>query len=94
MAHHAYAVARPSRPAGEPPAGDRAGAPGRQTVRVATDRDPHPVPWTAPTATDPVTATVRLPGSKSMTARALVLSALAARPVARCARRCAPATPS
>jgi 3-phosphoshikimate 1-carboxyvinyltransferase len=33
--------------------------------------------WTAPTASGPVTATVRLPGSKSMTARALVLSALA-----------------
>ena len=36
--------------------------------------------WTAPTATDPVTTTVRLPGSKSMTARALVISALAAGP--------------
>ncbi|UQU68407.1 3-phosphoshikimate 1-carboxyvinyltransferase [Couchioplanes caeruleus] len=34
-------------------------------------------PWTAPVASGPVTATVRLPGSKSMTARALVLSALA-----------------
>ncbi|MFC3383817.1 3-phosphoshikimate 1-carboxyvinyltransferase [Couchioplanes azureus] len=34
-------------------------------------------PWTAPVATGPVAATVRLPGSKSMTARALVLSALA-----------------
>ena len=33
--------------------------------------------WIAPTATGPVTGTVRLPGSKSMTARALVLSALA-----------------
>jgi 3-phosphoshikimate 1-carboxyvinyltransferase len=33
--------------------------------------------WTAPRAAGPVTATVRLPGSKSMTARALVLSALA-----------------
>jgi 3-phosphoshikimate 1-carboxyvinyltransferase len=37
----------------------------------------QPVPWTAPTATDPVATTVRLPGSKSMTARALVLSAIA-----------------
>lgn len=36
-----------------------------------------PMPWTAPTATDPVATTVRLPGSKSMTARALVLSAIA-----------------
>ncbi|WP_422771632.1 3-phosphoshikimate 1-carboxyvinyltransferase [Plantactinospora sp. WMMC1484] len=34
-------------------------------------------PWTAPTATDPVASTVRLPGSKSLTARALVLSAVA-----------------
>jgi 3-phosphoshikimate 1-carboxyvinyltransferase len=33
--------------------------------------------WIAPTAVGPVTGTVRLPGSKSMTARALVLSALA-----------------
>ncbi|PZF98683.1 3-phosphoshikimate 1-carboxyvinyltransferase [Micromonospora deserti] len=39
-----------------------------------------PQPWTAPTASDPVTATLRLPGSKSLTARALVLSALASGP--------------
>ncbi|MEV4492437.1 3-phosphoshikimate 1-carboxyvinyltransferase [Micromonospora coxensis] len=39
-----------------------------------------PQPWTAPTASDPVSATLRLPGSKSMTARALVLSALATGP--------------
>ena len=39
-----------------------------------------PQPWTAPTATDPVAATLRLPGSKSMTARALVLGALAGGP--------------
>jgi 3-phosphoshikimate 1-carboxyvinyltransferase len=39
-----------------------------------------PAPWTAPTATDPVSATVRLPGSKSMTARALVLSAISTGP--------------
>ncbi|WP_045746615.1 3-phosphoshikimate 1-carboxyvinyltransferase [Actinoplanes rectilineatus] len=37
----------------------------------------EPRPWPAPPATGPVTATVRLPGSKSMTARALVLAALA-----------------
>ncbi|MFI1989640.1 3-phosphoshikimate 1-carboxyvinyltransferase [Actinoplanes sp. NPDC020271] len=37
----------------------------------------EPRPWPAPSATGPVTATVRLPGSKSMTARALVLAALA-----------------
>lgn len=36
--------------------------------------------WTAPTATGPVRATVRLPGSKSMTARALVLAAAATGP--------------
>jgi len=35
-----------------------------------------PAPWAAPTATAPVAATVPLPGSKSMTARALVLSAI------------------
>ena len=34
-------------------------------------------PWTAPTATDPVETTLRLPGSKSLTARALVLGAVA-----------------
>jgi 3-phosphoshikimate 1-carboxyvinyltransferase len=37
-------------------------------------------PWAAPAATGPVRAELRLPGSKSMTARALVLSALAAGP--------------
>jgi len=37
-------------------------------------------PWLAPTATGPATATVRLPGSKSMTARALILAALAEGP--------------
>ncbi|BCJ60426.1 3-phosphoshikimate 1-carboxyvinyltransferase [Micromonospora endophytica] len=39
-----------------------------------------PQPWTAPTASDPVSASLRLPGSKSMTNRALVLSALATGP--------------
>ncbi|GAA1841258.1 3-phosphoshikimate 1-carboxyvinyltransferase [Asanoa iriomotensis] len=38
------------------------------------------VPWNAPTAAEPVTATVQLPGSKSMTARALVLSAIGVGP--------------
>lgn len=38
---------------------------------------PRPRPWPAPTATGPVRGTVRLPGSKSITARALVLAALA-----------------
>src|SRR3954452_20431238 len=37
----------------------------------------EPRRWLAPTATAPATASVRLPGSKSMTARALILSALA-----------------
>jgi 3-phosphoshikimate 1-carboxyvinyltransferase len=40
----------------------------------------EPRPWLAPTASGAVTATVRLPGSKSMTARALVLAALAGAP--------------
>ncbi|HEY3009635.1 MAG TPA: 3-phosphoshikimate 1-carboxyvinyltransferase [Micromonosporaceae bacterium] len=39
-----------------------------------------PNPWMAPTAGEPVSATVRLPGSKSMTARALVLSAVSVGP--------------
>ncbi|MCX6400540.1 MAG: 3-phosphoshikimate 1-carboxyvinyltransferase, partial [Propionibacteriales bacterium] len=34
-------------------------------------------PWPAPTATGPVEATVALPGSKSLTNRALILAALA-----------------
>lgn len=37
-------------------------------------------PWPAPRATTPVRATVRLPGSKSITNRALVLAALATEP--------------
>jgi 3-phosphoshikimate 1-carboxyvinyltransferase len=40
----------------------------------------QPRPWLAPVASGAVRATVRLPGSKSMTARALVLSALAGGP--------------
>ncbi|MGK5679064.1 3-phosphoshikimate 1-carboxyvinyltransferase [Actinoplanes sp. URMC 104] len=40
----------------------------------------EPRPWLAPSASGPVSSTVRLPGSKSMTARALVLSALAVGP--------------
>ncbi|HZN18838.1 MAG TPA: 3-phosphoshikimate 1-carboxyvinyltransferase [Micromonosporaceae bacterium] len=38
------------------------------------------MPWTAPTALGPVTTTIRLPGSKSMTARALVLAAVSVGP--------------
>ena len=37
-------------------------------------------PWPAPTATGPVRATVNVPGSKSVTNRALVLAALASSP--------------
>ncbi len=40
----------------------------------------EPRPWLAPSASGPVEAAVRLPGSKSMTARALILSALASGP--------------
>jgi 3-phosphoshikimate 1-carboxyvinyltransferase len=42
-----------------------------------TDHAPEPGPWMAPTATRPLSATLRLPGSKSLTNRELVLSALA-----------------
>ncbi|MBM7515543.1 3-phosphoshikimate 1-carboxyvinyltransferase [Nocardioides nitrophenolicus] len=38
---------------------------------------PHADPWPAPTTTGPLHATVTLPGSKSLTNRALVLAALA-----------------
>jgi 3-phosphoshikimate 1-carboxyvinyltransferase len=46
----------------------------QQEVRVQQE------PWSAPVAAGPVNGTVRLPGSKSMTARALVLAALASGP--------------
>jgi 3-phosphoshikimate 1-carboxyvinyltransferase len=50
-------------------------------VRPANSADARPrLPWTAPVAAGPVRATIRLPGSKSMTARALVLAALSERP--------------
>jgi 3-phosphoshikimate 1-carboxyvinyltransferase len=55
----------------------------RQNVRVqptTTAAARSPVPWSAPVASGPVSGTVRLPGSKSMTARALVLAALAEGP--------------
>ena len=48
--------------------------------------------WPAPYASGAVDATVHVPGSKSVTNRALVLAALAASP-AGCAGPCAPATP-
>lgn len=41
---------------------------------------PSPPLWQAPVATDPVNATVALPGSKSMTNRALILATLAETP--------------
>lgn len=37
---------------------------------------PVPEPWAAPRASNPVTATISLPGSKSITARALILAGL------------------
>jgi len=42
--------------------------------------DGDPVDWAAPTATGPLSATVDLPGSKSITNRAVILAALSARP--------------
>jgi 3-phosphoshikimate 1-carboxyvinyltransferase len=54
------------------PSADRAGRIG-QTRQVQS-------PWPAPRATSPVDATVVLPGSKSMTNRALLLAALADAP--------------
>lgn len=50
------------------------------TSAAAPDPAPPPVPadpWPAPRATEPVQAVVTLPGSKSLTNRALVLAALA-----------------
>jgi 3-phosphoshikimate 1-carboxyvinyltransferase len=41
---------------------------------------PSPQPWAAPLAPAPIRATVNVPGSKSQTARALVLAALASGP--------------
>ena len=38
---------------------------------------PEPGPWVAPTASGPLAASIRLPGSKSLTNRELVLAALA-----------------
>ena len=45
-----------------------------------TDETGAPLPWPAPQAPVPVTATVAVPGSKSETNRALVLAALASGP--------------
>ncbi|MGW0859265.1 3-phosphoshikimate 1-carboxyvinyltransferase [Streptomyces sp. NPDC002690] len=45
-----------------------------------TESSAHPALWPAPHASGPVDATVTVPGSKSVTNRALVLAALAAEP--------------
>ncbi|MEV6165358.1 3-phosphoshikimate 1-carboxyvinyltransferase [Streptomyces sp. NPDC052052] len=45
-----------------------------------TESSVHPALWPAPRASGPVDATVTVPGSKSVTNRALVLAALAAEP--------------
>ncbi|URM89689.1 3-phosphoshikimate 1-carboxyvinyltransferase [Streptomyces sp. MRC013] len=45
-----------------------------------TDTSAHPDPWPAPYASGAVDATVPVPGSKSVTNRALVLAALASEP--------------
>ena len=45
-----------------------------------TDSSASSDPWPAPTAPGAVDATVRVPGSKSVTNRALVLAALSAEP--------------
>jgi 3-phosphoshikimate 1-carboxyvinyltransferase len=45
-------------------------------MTTATAASSPPQPWPAPVAAAPVRATVALPGSKSMTARALVLAAI------------------
>ncbi len=59
-------------------AGARSGRPARRGPRSAppTGR----ATWTAPTAATPVHAVVQLPGSKSITARALLLGAMSAGP--------------
>lgn len=48
------------------------------TLGVMTES--HPALWPAPTAPHPVDATITLPGSKSVTNRALILAALASSP--------------
>lgn len=49
-------------------------------MRNMTEASVHPALWPAPLATKAVEATVTVPGSKSVTNRALVLAALAAEP--------------
>lgn len=50
--------------------------PSLRAVETAGPRERWPDPWPAPTARRPVDARVELPGSKSLTNRALVLAAL------------------
>ncbi|WP_249435528.1 3-phosphoshikimate 1-carboxyvinyltransferase [Actinomyces sp. AC-20-1] len=49
-------------------------------MRRPDDRSTPAAPWAAPAATGPLDAVVALPGSKSLTARALLLAALADAP--------------
>src|SRR5690606_25853685 len=58
--------------------GYHAGSP--TTVRRMTDNSAHPALWPAPLASGGVDATVTVPGSKSVTNRALILAALASDP--------------
>ncbi|QQM66955.1 3-phosphoshikimate 1-carboxyvinyltransferase [Actinomyces weissii] len=58
---------------------DSSGRPAPTSAR-ATRTNPGPTAWEAPAATGPLDAVVELPGSKSLTARALVLAALADSP--------------
>jgi 3-phosphoshikimate 1-carboxyvinyltransferase len=59
--------------------GDHPEAGSGRTLEGVTRTQANPR-WTAPTAAHPVAETVRLPGSKSITARALVLGSLATNP--------------
>jgi 3-phosphoshikimate 1-carboxyvinyltransferase len=54
-----------------------AGPPEKPPMRKTDHVQPLPDPWPAPQATSPVNAVVTVPGSKSVTNRALVLAALA-----------------
>lgn len=51
--------------------------PSAEPISSSPGQSPHRGDWPAPVATGPVDATVRLPGSKSLTNRYLVLAALA-----------------
>ncbi len=66
------------------------------TLTPMRDHDGMPVTteWPAPVAAGPVRATVRIPGSKSLTNRALVLAAQADRAEPAVRRACAVGTPT